>query len=222
MAKAKRWTITEADPRAAELAAQLRVSVVTAQVLLNRGLGEAEAARAFLRPSLKDLHDPSLLAGLDVASERIARAVRDQQTDRHLRRLRRGRHHGHGHPVARDPGAGRGRPLLRAAPARGGVRAERRRGDRDLRRRGGADRDRRLRRDGRGAGGGGPGAGRRPDHHRPPRDPRRPAAGLRGDRPPAAAGAERRAVPQPAPVRGRRGVQAGVGRRARRPWGRPG
>jgi single-stranded-DNA-specific exonuclease len=79
MPRRKRWTITEPDPRASELAAQLKVSVVTAQVLLNRGLGEPDAARAFLRPNLKDLHDPSLLAGLDVASERIAKAVRDGQ-----------------------------------------------------------------------------------------------------------------------------------------------
>ena len=78
-AKPKRWTITEPDPRAAELAGQLKVSVVTAQVLLNRGLGDVDAARAFLRPTLKDLHDPSLLAGLDVASDRVARAVRDHE-----------------------------------------------------------------------------------------------------------------------------------------------
>jgi single-stranded-DNA-specific exonuclease len=75
----KRWTIPEPDPRAAELAAQLRVSAVTAQVLLNRGLGEPDAARAFLTPSLKQLHEPSLLAGLDAASERVARAVRGHE-----------------------------------------------------------------------------------------------------------------------------------------------
>ncbi len=79
MPKRKRWTIAEPDPRAAGLAAQLRVSTVTAQVLLNRGLGDADAARAFLRPTLKDLHETSRLAGLDVAAERIARAVRDRQ-----------------------------------------------------------------------------------------------------------------------------------------------
>ena len=79
MAKRKRWTITEPDPRADELAARLKVSAVTAQVLLNRGLGDPDAARAFLRPTLKDLHDPFLLAGLDAASDRIAKAVREGQ-----------------------------------------------------------------------------------------------------------------------------------------------
>ena len=78
-AKPKRWTIPEPDPRAADLARLLRVSAVTAQVLLNRGLGDPDAARAFLQPTLKHLHDPSLLAGLDVASDRVARAVRDEQ-----------------------------------------------------------------------------------------------------------------------------------------------
>jgi single-stranded-DNA-specific exonuclease len=79
MAKRKRWTITEPDPRAAELAGRLKVSLVMAQVLLNRGMGDPDAARAFLRPTLSQLHDPSLLAGLDVVAERIARAVRDGQ-----------------------------------------------------------------------------------------------------------------------------------------------
>ena len=79
MPKPKRWTIAEPDPRAAELARQLKVSVVTAQVLLNRGLADPDAARLFLQPTLKQLHDPSLLAGLDAASERIAKAVADKQ-----------------------------------------------------------------------------------------------------------------------------------------------
>ena len=79
MAKRKRWTMPEPDPRAGELARLLRVSPVTAQVLLNRGVGDPDAARAFLRPTFADLHEPSLLAGLDVAAERVARAVRDKQ-----------------------------------------------------------------------------------------------------------------------------------------------
>ncbi len=79
MATRKRWTIPDPDPRAADLASHLKVSTVTAQVLLNRGLADPEAARAFLQPTLRQLHDPSLLAGLDVASERVARAVRDKQ-----------------------------------------------------------------------------------------------------------------------------------------------
>lgn len=45
------------------------------RVLAARGLDQADAA-AFLTPSLRDLHDPSLLPGLDRASERLLDALR--------------------------------------------------------------------------------------------------------------------------------------------------
>ncbi|MGD9789119.1 MAG: single-stranded-DNA-specific exonuclease RecJ [Phycisphaerales bacterium] len=50
------------------------------RVLAARGLasGTPEAAR-FLTPSLKDLHDPTLLAGIDTAAERLLRAARDRE-----------------------------------------------------------------------------------------------------------------------------------------------
>jgi single-stranded-DNA-specific exonuclease len=76
---AKLWTIAEAHPRASELASQLKVSPLVAQVLLNRGIETADEGQRFLRPNLKYLHEPSLIPGLDVASERIARAVRDRE-----------------------------------------------------------------------------------------------------------------------------------------------
>jgi single-stranded-DNA-specific exonuclease len=73
----KRWNIAPAQPRAAELAGQLKVSPLVAQVLLNRGIDTAESGAEFLRPNLKHLHDPSLIPNLDIASERIARSIRD-------------------------------------------------------------------------------------------------------------------------------------------------
>lgn len=48
-----------------------------ARVLAARGLTRLEDARAFLKPSLGDLHDPSLLPGVDAAAERVLRALRD-------------------------------------------------------------------------------------------------------------------------------------------------
>jgi single-stranded-DNA-specific exonuclease len=71
----RRWKIADADGRAGELGRELGTSVVTAQILINRGVTEHDAARAFLRPALKDLIDPSLLPGCTQAAERIAHAV---------------------------------------------------------------------------------------------------------------------------------------------------
>ncbi len=75
----KRWNISEPHERAAELAARLKTSPLLAQVLLNRGLSTPEQCQTFLRPSLKDLHDPSLIANIKPAAERIAKAIRDKE-----------------------------------------------------------------------------------------------------------------------------------------------
>ena len=58
------------------LTSQLRVSPLVAQVLIARGFSEPETARQFLDPRLNDLHDPSLLPGINEASERIVEAVK--------------------------------------------------------------------------------------------------------------------------------------------------
>jgi single-stranded-DNA-specific exonuclease len=76
---AKRWTIAEPQARAGELAARLKISPLVAQVLLNRGIDSAQQGQNFLKPSLKLLHEPSLIPGLEIASERIAKAVRDRE-----------------------------------------------------------------------------------------------------------------------------------------------
>ncbi len=71
----------EADDGAvSDLAGRLGVSRLLARVLVTRGLGEAESARAFLAPSLSGLANPSGLANLSVAAERIARAIREKQS----------------------------------------------------------------------------------------------------------------------------------------------
>jgi single-stranded-DNA-specific exonuclease len=77
MYRPRRWNLAPADPVAASLAADLRVSPYLGQMLLNRGLREAAACREFLRPTLAGLHPPEALAGVTRAAERLARAVRD-------------------------------------------------------------------------------------------------------------------------------------------------
>jgi single-stranded-DNA-specific exonuclease len=77
MPKPKRWILPDPHPRAAELAQQLKVSPLVGQILLNRGVTEPGDCADFLRPSLKCLREPALLANLPAAAERIARAIRD-------------------------------------------------------------------------------------------------------------------------------------------------
>jgi single-stranded-DNA-specific exonuclease len=79
MYQPRRWILPPTDPRARELADRLRTSQLVAQMLLNRGISELDDCLNFLRPSLKCLHEPSLLPNLTLAAERIARAIRDDQ-----------------------------------------------------------------------------------------------------------------------------------------------
>src|SRR4051812_48009358 len=76
MLQTKRWNIFEPHTAAEELAHRLKTSPLIAQMLLNRGLSDDDACREFLRPSLKLLHEPHLIAGLRPAAERIAESIR--------------------------------------------------------------------------------------------------------------------------------------------------
>lgn len=81
---AKRWRFatrtdwaTDADVR--RLAQQLKVDPLLAMLLQQRNITDPGAATQFMRPRMTDLHDPTLLPGIDQAAKRILTAVRDQQ-----------------------------------------------------------------------------------------------------------------------------------------------
>ncbi|MDI6772183.1 MAG: single-stranded-DNA-specific exonuclease RecJ [bacterium] len=61
------------------LAGTLGVTTLTAQVLINRGLGDPDAASAFLDCSLDRLSSPFDLAEMDLTAERLARAVHGRE-----------------------------------------------------------------------------------------------------------------------------------------------
>ncbi len=73
-----RWVVAPpADPgRVSALARALQLPETLAALLLQRGYESAEAAKAFLRPSLDALSDPYLLQDMARAVELIAAAVR--------------------------------------------------------------------------------------------------------------------------------------------------
>ena len=73
------WQVATPDPAQDRLAADLSLSPLTCQVLINRGITDAAAARTFLSPSLHDLHDPFLLLGMDTAVRRLVAAVQQDE-----------------------------------------------------------------------------------------------------------------------------------------------
>jgi single-stranded-DNA-specific exonuclease len=75
-----RWALEPPpDPaRARALARELHVPETLGALLVQRGLAEPAAARAFLRPSLEQLSDPHTLAGMPEAVAAIVAAVRQE------------------------------------------------------------------------------------------------------------------------------------------------
>jgi single-stranded-DNA-specific exonuclease len=71
------WRVADADVTTRQaLAATTGLSPLCCQVLINRGLTDAAAVRAFLTPSLHDLHDPYGLYGMEQAVQRLVAAIR--------------------------------------------------------------------------------------------------------------------------------------------------
>ena len=77
MAKEYKWNVMEpADPeKVSRLATEVGIDKVLAELLVKRGVETFEQTRSFFRPQLSDLHDPFLMKDMDVAVERLRKAI---------------------------------------------------------------------------------------------------------------------------------------------------
>ncbi|RKY10643.1 MAG: single-stranded-DNA-specific exonuclease RecJ, partial [Planctomycetota bacterium] len=75
----KIWNMRPASAETEELARALKVSPITAQVLINRQITDVKQARAFLAPKLTELIEPDKMPGVGPAVERIKRALADKE-----------------------------------------------------------------------------------------------------------------------------------------------
>ncbi len=74
--KANRWLVTlTADGSVERLRSAVGCPEAIARLLVCRGIADADAAEAFLKPTLEQLHDPGRMLGMDAAVARIQRAV---------------------------------------------------------------------------------------------------------------------------------------------------
>lgn len=64
---------------ALQLANALKISPITAQVLVNRGVTNLESAEGFLHPKLQQLHDPFFFADMEKGVDRIIKAIRNSE-----------------------------------------------------------------------------------------------------------------------------------------------
>ena len=76
-----RWNLQIApdSQKVRALSKALGVESTLAKLLVQRGIETFEAAKAFFRPSLDQLHDPYLMQDMDLAVARIESAVQQGQ-----------------------------------------------------------------------------------------------------------------------------------------------
>lgn len=74
-----RWTLKPKpeEQNVMALANELNVDPLVAFLLLQRGIDSFDAAKTFFRPELTQLHDPFLMKDMDLAVERIERAIEE-------------------------------------------------------------------------------------------------------------------------------------------------
>jgi len=73
----KRWSLKSGVDEAVvvQLASDLGIDKVLANLLVQRGIVNFEEAKKFFRPSLNDLHDPFLMKDMDKAIDRLEKAI---------------------------------------------------------------------------------------------------------------------------------------------------
>src|SRR3989304_493823 len=77
----KRWVIKESVESAVveRLAHDLNVDELIAGMLVQRGITTFDEAKDFFRPELSKLHDPFLMKDMDLAIERIEKAIHNNE-----------------------------------------------------------------------------------------------------------------------------------------------
>lgn len=76
------WNIKENpdSKKIAHLAKVLNIELLLAKLLILRGIETYDQAETFFRPNLKDLHDPFLMKDMDLAVNRIEKAIKNKET----------------------------------------------------------------------------------------------------------------------------------------------
>lgn len=77
----RNWLVNRTNPEFLRyLSDKASISPLLTQILVNRGLRDADAIKNFLSPSLANFHDPFLMPDMDRAVSRLKEAVRRKET----------------------------------------------------------------------------------------------------------------------------------------------
>lgn len=73
------WILNPVSEKARNLSATMDIPLDAAQILVNRGIDQAEQVHQFLYGTMSDLHDPFLMNGMREAVQRIQKAISHQE-----------------------------------------------------------------------------------------------------------------------------------------------
>ena len=62
-----------------QLSSEINVNAALANILVNRGIKNFDEAKYFFRPKLENLHDPFLMKDMEIAVDRILKAIEENQ-----------------------------------------------------------------------------------------------------------------------------------------------
>ena len=76
-----RWTLKQEpdSKKVNQLAEELSIEKTLAKILVQRNIDTFDKAKQFFRPSLNDLHDPFLMKDMDIAVQRIEKAIANNE-----------------------------------------------------------------------------------------------------------------------------------------------
>lgn len=76
----KKWEYYNANENLIKkIAKEFKISELTAQILINREIKEPEKIKTFLKPTRNDFHDPFLFKEMQIAVDRIIKAIKNKE-----------------------------------------------------------------------------------------------------------------------------------------------
>ena len=76
----KKWKYQETDEKVVlDIAKKNNISNLLATVLVNRGITNQRDIEIFLNPTRKDFHDPYLIKDMNIAVDRIIKAINNKE-----------------------------------------------------------------------------------------------------------------------------------------------
>ena len=76
----KKWVCKEIDENQVnDLVKKYKINEVLARILINKGITSKEDIELFMNPTRNDFHDPFLMPDMEIAVQRVIKAIEDNQ-----------------------------------------------------------------------------------------------------------------------------------------------